>query len=77
MNSREFAVCRWYGKDDGYIEFFAPITRDQGVTWIHVSRAFDSTLESMKSQAARIYEVTGSLVSPKSFKLIYDCSPSL
>jgi len=77
MNSQEFALFRWHGKDDGFVEFFAPITRDNGITWIHISRAFDSTFESMKSQATRIYEVTGSLVSPKSFKLIYDCSPSL
>ena len=68
--SREF-VCEVWGKGEANVAFYAPMTRENGVVWIHPAWAREATWESMVSKADRIWRVSGSFWNPVGFQLIW------
>jgi hypothetical protein len=70
--SREF-VCECWGK--GGVIFYAPVTRIDGVTWIHPAWAREFTWEAITLRSARIWQVSGSLWNPAGFRLIWHGEP--
>ena len=57
--------------------FYAPLTRIDGVTWIHPAWAREFTWEAVTQRAARIWQVSGSLWNPVGFRLIWRGEPLL
>jgi hypothetical protein len=72
--SREF-VCEFWGKGEAGVTFYAPVTRIDGVTWIHPAWAREFTWEAVTQRAARIWQVSGSLWNPVGFRLIWRGEP--
>ena len=70
MDSTEFAAMR-LGNGDKSVTFFAPITRIEGVTWIHPTYQREFTWDEAKKIASRIWIVSGSLWNPVAFRLVY------
>ncbi len=68
--SREF-VCEEWGKGEETVTFYAPITREDGVTWIHPAWARESTWGAITARADRIWRVSGSFWNPGGFRLIW------
>ena len=68
--STEF-VCENWGQGELGITYFAPVTRDNGTTWVHATLAREGTLEEMRRRATRIWRVTGSLWNPTQYTLIW------
>ena len=68
--SREF-VCEEWGKGEETGRFYAPVTRVDGITWIHPAWARESTWGAITARAARIWRVSGSFWNPGGFRLIW------
>jgi len=68
--SREY-VCEQWGSGEATVEFFAPVTRQNGRIWVHPTWAKQMTLEEAMRCADRIWRVTGSLWNPAAFQLVY------
>jgi|GEM_PF-1769447 len=73
--SREF-VCEHWGAGEASVAFYAPLTRIDGVTWIHPAWAREYTWEEITGRATRIWRVSGSLWNPLAFRLIWRGAPS-
>ena len=74
QESREFA-CEFWGKEGAGVVFYAPMTRIDGVTWIHPAWAREFTWPGITRRAARIWQVSGSLWNPGGFRLIWRGEP--
>jgi len=68
--SREF-VCERWGQGEASVAFYAPVTRIDGITWIHPAWAKEATWGEITARAARIWRVSGSLWHPVAFRLIW------
>lgn len=68
--STEF-VCEWWGRGEGVIAFYAPVTREKGAVWIHPTWARSTSWEEMTRRATRIWGIRGSLWNPRDFTLLY------
>lgn len=68
--SREF-VCETWGKGEASVVFYAPLTRIDGITWIHPAWAREYTWKEITFRAARIWQISGSLWNPGTFRLIW------
>ena len=73
-SSTEF-VCETWGQGEASVAFYAPITRDNGVTWLHPTWAREATWVDIRERATRIWRVRGSLWNPRGFVLMWssDC----
>ena len=69
--STEF-VCEQWGQAEGTLTLFAPVTRIDGITWIHPAWARESTWAEMQQRATRIWCVRGSLWNPREYVLIWE-----
>jgi len=74
QESREF-VCVFWGKGEAGVVFYAPLTRIDGVTWIHPAWSKEFTWEGITQRAARIWQVSGSFWNPVGFRLIWQGEP--
>ena len=74
--SREF-VCEHWGQGEACVVFYAPLTRIDGITWIHPAWAREGTWGEITARAARIWRVSGSLWNPVAFRLIWRGEPSM
>jgi len=74
--SREF-VCESWGKGDASVLFYAPVTHEDGGTWIHPAWAREATWGEMTLRADRIWRVAGSFWNPIEFRLIWRAEPGL
>jgi len=72
--SREF-VCEFWGQGEAGVALYAPLTRIDGVTWVHPAWAREFTWKAITQRAARIWQVSGSLWNPGSFRLIWRGEP--
>ena len=72
--SREF-VCEHWGQGDASVVFYAPLTRVDGITWIHPAWAREASWGEITLRAARIWRVSGSLWNPVAFRLIWRSEP--
>ena len=69
-SSTEF-VCERWGQGEGAIEFYAPVTRLDGMTWVHPTWAREAAPEAIRRRATRIWLVSGSLWNPRGYALVY------
>lgn len=75
--SREF-VCEVWGKGEATVTFYAPLTRVDGLTWIHPTWAREAAWGKITARADRIWLITGSFWNPLGFRLIWNAPcPSL
>ncbi|XHR29622.1 MAG: hypothetical protein ACFUZC_03500 [Chthoniobacteraceae bacterium] len=49
---------------------FAPVTRIDGIVWVHPTYARESTLAQMKGRASLLWQIT-SLWNPGPWRLVY------
>jgi len=68
--SREF-VCEHWGPRNAGVTFYAPLTRVDGLTWIHPTWAKEYRWDEITAKATRIWRVSGSLWNPVGFSLIW------
>lgn len=71
--STEF-VCERWGEGEACVEFYAPVTRLDGMTWIHPAWAREYEWPDICRRATRIWLVSGSLWNPRDFRLIHAAS---
>jgi len=76
QESREF-VCEQWGQGEASVAFYAPVTRMDGITWIHPAWAKESTWRDITLRADRIWRVSGSFWNPVGFRLIWRGEPAL
>ena len=70
QESREF-VCEAWGKGEASVLFYAPVTHEDGGTWIHPAWAREATWAEMTQRADRIWRVSGSFWNPLEFRLVW------
>ena len=70
MASTEFVSESW-GQGDATVVFYAPLTRENGMIWLHPAWAREYPWEEITRRATRIWKVTGSLWNPREFVLIW------
>jgi len=75
QESREF-VCEHWGQGEASVVFYAPLTRIDGITWIHPAWAKEYTWREITLRSARIWRVSGSLWNPVAFRLIWRGEPN-
>lgn len=75
QESREF-VCEHWGQGEASVVFYAPLTRIEGITWIHPAWAKEYAWDEITRRAARIWRVSGSLWNPVAFRLIWRGEPN-
>jgi hypothetical protein len=68
--STEF-VCEKWGVGNASVSWYAPVTRADGVTWVHPTWAREASWEEITKRATRIWKVTGSLWNPSGFRLVW------
>jgi len=73
--SREF-VCEHWGQGEASVVFYAPLTRIDGITWIHPAWAKEYTWAEITLRADRVWRVAGSLWNPIGFRLIWRGLPA-
>jgi hypothetical protein len=71
IETREF-VCEEWGKDEETVTFYAPLTRVDGVVWIHPAWAREAPWAAITARADRIWRVSGSFWNPIGFRLIWN-----
>ncbi len=64
------------GQGDASVVFYAPVTRIDGITWIHPAWAKEYTWAEITLRAARIWRISGSLWNPVAFRLIWRGEPN-
>ena len=64
-------VCECWGHGDAAVIFYAPLTRENGMVWIHPTWAREFAWSEIKGRATRIWRVNGSLWNPRDFQLIW------
>lgn len=69
-DSREF-VCEQWGPNGASVAFYAPLTRLDGITWIHPAWAKEYPWMEITARATRIWRISGSLWNPGHFRLIW------
>ncbi len=69
--STEF-VCERWGKGEASVEFYAPVTRMDGMTWLHPTWAKEWRWEDLQCRATRVWRVSGSLWNPREFVLVWE-----
>jgi len=68
--STEFA-CECWGHGDATVSFYAPITRENGMIWMHPTCAREFKWAEIQGRATAIWRVSGSLWNPRGFELIW------
>ena len=68
--STQFVCCRW-GEEEAGVEFFAPVTRINGVFWIHPAWAREYPWPEIRQRASAIWRISGSFWNPGAFRLVH------
>ena len=74
LESREF-VCEYWGQGEASVAFYAPLTRIDGITWIHPAWSKEYTWSEITSRADRVWRISGSFWNPVGFRLIWHNIP--
>ncbi len=74
--SREF-VCEHWGQGEAGVAFYAPLTRIDGITWIHPAWSKEYTWPEITQRADRVWRISGSFWNPVAFRLIWHNIPEL
>jgi hypothetical protein len=68
--SREFVRQTW-GQEEACLHFYAPLTRMDGLTWVHPAWAREASWRDITRRAERIWSLSGSFWIPGLFRLIW------
>ena len=75
--STEFVCSEMgFGQEDYKILRFAPVTRLDGMVWIHATHAREATLDEMRRRASIIWKVVD-FWNPGEWRLIHHINPAL